>query len=228
MIAPRCTSRLAANSTDPTSAAAIASASDPPSASQVIGPITTDRVPNPPYSTAKAIRAQFLPWRSWAARYASQVKASSRIPTPTSTSAAEPTYPVVASITTRVVSNRPAATAMSHSQKEARSCIGSLAAAGNDHDIAFWPGRPDSYNLLAVTSDVGSPWRLGAVMPLTFIDWHPRFHRANRPIRDRVIPTGSRHRILHDTASRMAVDPSLREEQSQHCGDSFRLAVGLC
>jgi hypothetical protein len=68
MIAARCTSRLAANSTDPKSAAPIASTRDPPSASEVTGPITIDRVPNPPYSTAKAIRAQFLPWRRRTAR----------------------------------------------------------------------------------------------------------------------------------------------------------------
>jgi len=36
-----------------------------------------------------------------------------------------------------VVSNRPAATARSHSQKAARSCPGGLAAVGNDHDTAF-------------------------------------------------------------------------------------------
>jgi hypothetical protein len=47
MTAPRCTTRPAANSTEPKSAAATASASDPPSASQVTGPITSDRVPSP-------------------------------------------------------------------------------------------------------------------------------------------------------------------------------------
>src|SRR5829696_6228979 len=120
------------------------------------------------------MRAQFLPWRSCAARYTSPVKASSLIPTPTATWAAEPTSPAVAAITTRVVSNRPAATAMSHSVKEARSSLGGLASAGYDHDIAFWPGRSDSDKLVAGAPDGGSRWRLGAVMPLTFLDWHPR------------------------------------------------------
>ena len=44
MTAPRWTSRLAANSTERRSAAATASASEPPSASQVAGPTTSDRV----------------------------------------------------------------------------------------------------------------------------------------------------------------------------------------
>jgi hypothetical protein len=44
MIALTWTSRLAVNSTIPKSAVAIASASDPPSASHVAGPITNDRV----------------------------------------------------------------------------------------------------------------------------------------------------------------------------------------
>lgn len=51
---------LAMNSTVPKSTVAIASASDPPSASQVAGPITNDRVPNPPYSTVKAITRPVL------------------------------------------------------------------------------------------------------------------------------------------------------------------------
>src|SRR4029453_9925932 len=98
---------------------------------------------------------QFLPRRSRTARYTSVVKASSLTATPTATSAAEPTSPAVASMTTRVVSNRPAATATSHSQKEARSCLGGLAAAGN---------------VVARTSVTGSGWRLGAVMPTTFLN----------------------------------------------------------
>jgi hypothetical protein len=157
MIAPRCTSLLAANSTEPKSAAAMVPASDPPSASQVTGPMTSDSVPNPPYSTAKAIRAQFLPWRSRVARYTSPVKASSLTVTPRATLATEPTSPAVASTTTRVVSNRPAATARSHSQKEARSNLGGLAAAGNDHNTALWPGPPGSTSLVACTSVSGSP-----------------------------------------------------------------------
>ena len=111
--------------------------------------------------------------------------------TPTATSAAEPTSPAVASTTTRVVSNRPAATAMSHSQKEARSCRGGLAAAGNDHDTALWLGPPGSNNFFASTSAAGSPRRLGADMPLTFLNWRQSHYQAVGPIRHRVIPTGS-------------------------------------
>src|SRR4029453_13247129 len=169
IIAARGASRLAANSTDPRSAAAMASVSDPPSVSQVTGPITSDRVPNPPYSTAKAIRAQFLPWRSRAARYTSPVKASSLMVTPTATSAAEPTSPAVASITARVVSNRPAAAARGHSQKAARSCLGGLAVAGSDRDIARWLEPRGSNSLVVSTSVAVSPRRLGAVMLFAFL-----------------------------------------------------------
>src|SRR5512133_575185 len=100
----------------------------------------------------------------------SAVKASSLTVTPTAVWAAEPTSPVVDSITTRVVSNRPAATATSQNQKEARSWLGGLAAAGNDPDTALWP--PGSCSLVAGTSVTGSRWRLGAVMSLTFLAWH--------------------------------------------------------
>src|SRR4029453_4291108 len=121
---------------------------------------------------------QFLPRRSRTARYTSAVKASSLTATPTVTSAAEPTSPAVASITTRVVSNRPAATATSHSQKEARSCFGGRPAAGKEPDTPPRPGLPGSKSLVVCTSVAGSRWGLGAVMPLTFLDWRSSHRQA--------------------------------------------------
>jgi hypothetical protein len=133
-------------------------------------------------------KAQFLPWRRRVARYTNPVKASSLMLTPTATWAVEPTSPAAALTSTSVVSNRPAATATSHSQKEARSCVGGLAVAGNDHGAAPWPGLPDSNNLVVSTSAAGS-LRLGVVMPITLLSWPRSHHRAIGPIRDRVIPT---------------------------------------
>jgi hypothetical protein len=37
-------------------------------------------------------------------------------------------------------------------------------------------------------------------MPITFLDWRRSHHQAIGPIRDRVIPTGSRRRILKEVA----------------------------
>jgi hypothetical protein len=84
-------------------------------------------------------KAQFLPWRRRVARYTNPVKASSLMLTPTATWAVEPTSPAAALTSTSVVSNRPAATATSHSQKEARSCVSVLYGGFGTLSLAIGP-----------------------------------------------------------------------------------------
>jgi hypothetical protein len=212
MIALTCTSRLAANSTEPNSAAAVAFASDPPSASQVTGPITSDRVPNPPYSTANAIRAQFLPL----AQPCGQVHQSGE-------------------------GEQSDGDAADHLGRRADLLgrgvdddQGGLEHARGDRDEpepeggAELPRRPGRDVVKVQFFGWALLRRLGAVMPSTFRYWDRCHHPAIGPIRHRDIPNGSRRRSWFPGAALGRSGHLLHKIQPQCSSDHVRLAVGLC